>query len=100
MKFIKQTKYCKKVSRPLSFRSFKPVLFVALLFQGMMMMMMMILLLLLLLPSSSNGQRGAPSWGVKRPGREADHSPPPSSEIGNTWRYTSTLIRLHVVVLS
>jgi hypothetical protein len=26
---------------------------------------------------------------VKRPGREADHSPPSSAEIKNAWRYTS-----------
>jgi hypothetical protein len=34
---------------------------------------------------------GALSPGVKRPGREADHSPPTSSEIKNTWIYTFTL---------
>jgi hypothetical protein len=28
--------------------------------------------------------------GVKRPGREADHSPPTSAEVKNTWLYTST----------
>jgi hypothetical protein len=28
--------------------------------------------------------------GVKRPVREADHSPPSSSEVKNTWSYTST----------
>jgi hypothetical protein len=27
--------------------------------------------------------------GVKRPGREADHSPPSSAEIKNAWCYTS-----------
>jgi hypothetical protein len=27
---------------------------------------------------------------VKRPGREADHSPPFSAEVKNTWIYTST----------
>jgi hypothetical protein len=27
---------------------------------------------------------------VKRPGREADHSPPSSGEIKNAWSYTST----------
>jgi len=32
----------------------------------------------------------AHSPGVKRPGREADHSPPSTSEIKNTWSYTST----------
>jgi hypothetical protein len=29
-------------------------------------------------------------WGVKRPGREADHSPPASSEIKKMWIYTPT----------
>jgi hypothetical protein len=38
--------------------------------------------------------------GVKRPGREADNSPPSSAE-ANEWIYTSTPpIRLHGVVLS
>jgi hypothetical protein len=31
------------------------------------------------------------SLGVKRPGREADHSPPSSAEVKNTWSYTSLL---------
>jgi hypothetical protein len=39
--------------------------------------------------------------GVKRPGREADHSPPSSAEVGNVCDYTSTHpIRLHGVALS
>jgi hypothetical protein len=29
-------------------------------------------------------------WGVKRPGREADHSPQPSAEVKNAWSYIST----------
>jgi hypothetical protein len=33
---------------------------------------------------------GALSPGVKRPGREDDHSPPTSAEVKNTWIYTST----------
>jgi hypothetical protein len=33
---------------------------------------------------------GALSLGVKRPGREADHSPPSSSDVKNAWSYTST----------
>jgi hypothetical protein len=33
---------------------------------------------------------GALSPGVKRPGREADHSPPTSDEVTNTWIYMST----------
>jgi hypothetical protein len=44
---------------------------------------------------------GALSLEVKRPGREADHSPSSSAEIKNVWSYTSTLpILLHGVVLS
>jgi hypothetical protein len=33
---------------------------------------------------------GVLSPGVKRPGREADHSPPASTEVKKTWIYTST----------
>jgi len=33
---------------------------------------------------------GALSLGVKRPGRETDHSPPSSAEVKNAWSYTST----------
>jgi hypothetical protein len=33
---------------------------------------------------------GALSPGVKRPEREADHSPPPSAEVKKMWFYTST----------
>jgi hypothetical protein len=33
---------------------------------------------------------GVLSFGVKRPGREADHSPPSTAEEKNTWTYTST----------
>jgi hypothetical protein len=33
---------------------------------------------------------GAHSPGVKRPGYEADHSPPSSAEVKKTWIYTST----------
>jgi hypothetical protein len=32
---------------------------------------------------------GALSVGAKRPGREADHSPPSSAEVKNTWSYNS-----------
>jgi len=28
--------------------------------------------------------------GVKRPGREADHSPPSNTAVKNAWSYTST----------
>jgi hypothetical protein len=31
------------------------------------------------------------SLGVKRPGREADHSHKSSAEVKNAWSYTSTL---------
>jgi len=30
------------------------------------------------------------SLGVKRPGSEADHSPPSSAKVKNAWTYTST----------
>jgi hypothetical protein len=30
------------------------------------------------------------SPGVKRPGREAEHSPPSVTEVENAWSYTST----------
>jgi len=33
---------------------------------------------------------GAISLGIKRPGREADHSPTSSAEDKNAWSYTST----------
>jgi hypothetical protein len=33
---------------------------------------------------------GGSSSGVKRPGREDDHSPPTSAEVKETWVYTST----------
>jgi hypothetical protein len=33
---------------------------------------------------------GTLSLGVKRPGPEADHSPPSSAEVKNAWSYTST----------
>jgi hypothetical protein len=45
--------------------------------------------------------KGAPSLGVKRPGRKAKHSPPSRAEVKNAWIYTSTSpIRLYDVVLS
>jgi hypothetical protein len=41
------------------------------------------------------------SLGVKRPGREADHSASSSAEVKNAWTYTFTPpIRFHGVVLS
>jgi hypothetical protein len=40
------------------------------------------------------------SPGVKRPGREADHSRPSSTDVKNAWRYISTPpIRLHGMML-
>jgi hypothetical protein len=43
----------------------------------------------------------ASSLGVKRPGREADHSPQTSAEVKDEWIYNSILpIRLHGVVHS
>jgi hypothetical protein len=42
---------------------------------------------------------GALSLRLKRPGSEADHSPPSSAEVKNAWSYTSTPpIRLHGLV--
>jgi hypothetical protein len=39
--------------------------------------------------------------GVKRPGREADYTPPSSAEVNNAWSYAFTPpIRLHGVVLN
>jgi hypothetical protein len=39
--------------------------------------------------------------GLRRPGHEADHSPPSSAEVKDAWRYTSiSSIFLHGVVLS
>jgi hypothetical protein len=44
---------------------------------------------------------GPLSLRVKRPDREADHSPPSSAEVKNLWSYTSTpQICLHDMVLS
>jgi hypothetical protein len=41
------------------------------------------------------------SVGAKRPGREADHSPPSSAEVKNAWSYTTTPpVHLNGVVLS
>jgi hypothetical protein len=43
---------------------------------------------------------GAFSPGVKRQGREADHSPPTGAEVKKMWIYTPTPIHLHGVVLN
>jgi hypothetical protein len=52
-------------------------------------------------PASYPMGTGTLSLGVKRPGSEADHSPPSSAEVKTAWSYTSTSpIRLHGVVLS
>jgi len=43
---------------------------------------------------------GSLSLGIKRPRREDDYSPPPSTDVKNAWSYTSTPpTRLHGVVL-
>jgi hypothetical protein len=41
-------------------------------------------------PASYPMSTGVLSWGVKWPGREANHSPPSSTETKNVWSYTST----------
>jgi hypothetical protein len=41
-------------------------------------------------PASYPMGKAALSPGIKRPGRETDHSPPTSSEVKKTWVYTST----------
>jgi hypothetical protein len=41
-------------------------------------------------PTSYKMGTGGYFPGVKRQGREADHSPPASSEVKKTWIYTST----------
>jgi hypothetical protein len=48
----------------------------------------------------SNGYRGALSPKIKRPGREADHSPPSSAEVKMVELYLDVHIRLHGVVLN
>jgi hypothetical protein len=49
----------------------------------------------------SDGYQGLFPWGVKRPGREADHSPPSSADV-KEWvdLYLHSPIRLHGLVLS
>jgi hypothetical protein len=44
------------------------------------------------------GGGGVP--GVKRPGREADYSPPTNAQVNNTWIYASTPICFHAVLLN
>jgi hypothetical protein len=39
---------------------------------------------------------GVSFLGVKRPGRDADHSPPSSAEVKNAWSYTSTIQHVFV----
>jgi hypothetical protein len=52
-------------------------------------------------PASYRVGTRALSLRVKRPGREAGHSPPSSAEVKNAWSYTSTPpIRRHGVVIS
>jgi len=38
----------------------------------------------------SNGYGAVLPLGIKRPGRESDHSPPSSAKAPNVWSYTST----------
>ncbi|PNF23578.1 hypothetical protein B7P43_G04953 [Cryptotermes secundus] len=40
------------------------------------------------------------SQGLNRPGREADHSPPPSDEAKNLGLYIHSTMRLHLAVLN
>jgi len=48
----------------------------------------------------SNGYLDLFPWVVKRPVREADHSPPHSAEVKNSWSYISTPpTRLHGVII-
>jgi len=48
-----------------------------------------------------NEYRGIFFRQIKRPGREADHSPPPTAELKNTWSYTaSPPIRPHGVAFN
>jgi len=48
-----------------------------------------------------NGYRGTISPGVKRPWRQADHSPPSSADVKNAWSlYLHSAVFLHGVVLS
>jgi hypothetical protein len=41
-------------------------------------------------PTSYTMGTGGSFRGVKRPGREAGHSPPTSAEVKKMWTYTST----------
>jgi hypothetical protein len=50
-------------------------------------------------PASCLVVTGTLFLGIKRPEREADHSPPSSAKVKNAWSRTSTPIRLHGVVL-
>jgi len=43
------------------------------------------------------GVLGAFLWGVKCPGRKADHSPPSSAKVKNAWDYTFTLLYVFMV---
>jgi hypothetical protein len=39
---------------------------------------------------------GALSLGIKRPEREADHSPPSIAEVKNAWSYSSTSLYVFI----
>jgi hypothetical protein len=47
-------------------------------------------------PASYPMGSGSSFPGVKRPGREADDSPPTNAEVNNTWIYTSTPLYVFV----
>jgi hypothetical protein len=51
-------------------------------------------------PTSYMMGTGGSFPGVKRPGREAGHSPPSNAEVKKMWIYTSIHPRLHGVVLN
>jgi len=44
-------------------------------------------------PGSYPMDTGALCQGIKQPGREADHSPPFSTEVKNVWRNTSSPLK-------
>jgi hypothetical protein len=51
-------------------------------------------------PDLLNRYRGIFPWGLKRPKRETDHSPPTTAEVKKKWVYTFTPpLSLHGAVL-
>jgi hypothetical protein len=51
-------------------------------------------------PASYQMGNGGSFFEIKPSERDADHSFPSSAEVKNAWRYTSTSLRLHDVVLN